>query len=181
MSWIEKDKSILFLTADMVFNSEKGKKLQEYTGDSSDYTGHGAIRFYYGIERYDGIDKECTDFSTPANFPDAITHAIKDGKMRGLGMDRGLLTLQAQDEYKKVEKQAQNKYDEAEMQACDGLALDKYYKADKQTLDERKAERQALDEYYKIEQQADDKYEKVREEAFWDLFAIPENRNPVWI
>ena len=114
MSWIEKDKSILFLTANMVFNSEKGKKLQAWSGNSDDYTGHGTIRFYYELDLYDGIDKECTDFSTPANFPNAITHAIKDGKMRGLGMDRGLLTLQACAEHEKAERQAWIEYHKVE-------------------------------------------------------------------
>ena len=122
VSWIEKDKKIYFLTGNQIFNTLKGKALQAFCASKDDHVGHGAIRHYYRLAKYDGIQRECTDFSTPNNFPDEIVVAIKEGKMRGLGVQPSeLLTAPV----------------------------------------------------YKL-------YQETTENIFWDIFAIPENRNPLW-
>ena len=110
ISWIEKDSQVIFLTADDVFNTKEGKELQKYCQDKSDLVGHGAIRRYYGNFK-GGTEKECTDFSTPDNFPLEIVKAIKSGKMAGLGIAEGLLTKSALAEYEKIRQPAWAEYD----------------------------------------------------------------------
>jgi hypothetical protein len=74
---------ILFLTHDDIFNTSRGLELRNTT-TADDLLGHGAIAFYYGIDANKGKNKECTDFSTPNNFPPEICAALKSGKMWGM-------------------------------------------------------------------------------------------------
>jgi hypothetical protein len=74
---------ILFLTRDDIFNTSRGAELRQHT-TPEDFVGHGAIAFYYQIAANKGINRECTDFSTPDNFPPEIVAAIKAGKMLGM-------------------------------------------------------------------------------------------------
>ena len=112
VSYIKKGNKVLFLTNELVFHTEKGKKLQEWCKNNEDYTGHGAIRWYYGLEQDIGEDHECADFSTPDNFPDVIVRAIKNGKFRGIGSDSRLLSEAAWVEYEKVCGAALAEYEE---------------------------------------------------------------------
>ena len=137
------DGEIRFLTADMIFKTRRGKELQKYDPNRENWVGHGAIMFYFDMQKRQGIQRECTDFSTPDNFPKEIVTAIKAGKMRGLGCPIGLLSKPALAEYQKIEQPA-------------------------------------LAEYQKIEQPALAEYKKIERAAFWDLFELPENRNPLW-
>jgi hypothetical protein len=50
---------------------------------SEDITGHGAIEHYFGIK---GKHCECTNFSSPKNFPAEIVKAMKSGAFRGIGI-----------------------------------------------------------------------------------------------
>ena len=89
VSWIEKDGKNYFLTsADLA--SKRGIELREHCGDDDDLVGHGALRWFYGGFE-GGVQRECTDFSTPLNFPAEIVEAIKAGKFRGMGCPVGLL------------------------------------------------------------------------------------------
>ena len=149
ISWVElpgKTKAkpkVLFLTHDLIFNTLMGELLQKWSGSNEDYTGHGAIRFFYGLEQDEGTNRECSNFYTPDKFPQAIVKAIKGGEMRGLGTAPQLLTEPARAAYEKVE-------------------------------------RQAWAEYQKASQPDWGEYQKARQQAFWDLFAQSENRNPEW-
>jgi hypothetical protein len=101
VSWIEKSpKKILFMTDDLIFNTEKGKLLQKQCS-KDDLQGHGAIRFYFGLESEEGKQKECSDFSDSASFPKAIVAAIKAGQMFRMAENPplGLLTPAAQADY----------------------------------------------------------------------------------
>jgi len=106
ISWYEREtpqgKEILFLTHQQIFETPDGERMRKETGN--DYIGHSAIRSYYHLpesefENGNGandyasyINGECTDFSTPENFPAVISEAIKQGKMRGLAaFPKGLL------------------------------------------------------------------------------------------
>ena len=100
ISWINKDSKAIFLTGDDVFKTKRGRELQKYSKDPDDWLGHGAIRWYYNFKG--GVDKECTDFSSPDNFPSDIITAIKSGKMRRLGIAKDLLTISALAEYHKI-------------------------------------------------------------------------------
>ena len=109
VSWIEKDTKVYFLTAHQVFNTKKGAELREFCGSNAaaqdDYVGHGAIRHFYGLDSHEGMNRECTDFSSPANFPSVIAQAVKDGKFRGLvRLPKGLLLKALDADYKAKRK-----------------------------------------------------------------------------
>ena len=164
ISWIEKNGNVYYLTYHDIYRTRRGKELRDYCKSKEDLIGHNAIRFYYA-EFMGGEDKECTDFSSPNNFPKEIVADIKAGKFRGLGTEKGLLQQQAWAEYSKIEQQA----------------LAEYLKIEQPALAEYlKIEQQALAEYLKIEQPALAEYLKIEQQAFWDLFRIVKNRNPLW-
>lgn len=100
VSWIEKDGEVIYLTGKDVFHIKAGKKLQKYCGNAADLVGHGAIRKFYNFEG--GYEKECSDFSSPKNFPKEIVNAIKKGEMRGLATPIKLLTKSGQNKYHKL-------------------------------------------------------------------------------
>ena len=154
VSTVKKGRKEYFLTHDLIYNTEKGKELQAFCENPDDYCGHGAIRWYFGLERDEGENKEYTDFTTPENFPTQIVKAIKNGEMRGVGIARGSLTTEAIGDY------------EAKRKPLD----DDYYAKYKLLCDDYHAKRKPLD----------DDYCAKRNDLFWDLFAIPENRNPAW-
>jgi hypothetical protein len=121
ISWIEKGNAVLFLTGEDVFHTKKGKELQKYCGSNRDYTGHGAIGYFYANEdgklMRGGTENGCTDFSTPDNFPPEIVKAIKLGQMRGLGIAPQLLTKPAWAEYDKVKQTAWAEYEKVKQTA----------------------------------------------------------------
>ena len=207
ISWIEKDGKCIFLTGEDVFKTKRGKELQAHDG-TNDLDGHGAIRWYYNFEG--GLDKECTDFSTPDNFPLEIVKAIKSGKMRGLGIAEGLLTPKVITKYKRILQSALAEYDRMEQSAyaeCKEIAqsaLAEYekiqltfaeYEKIKQSAlafaEYEKIQQSAFAKYKKIQQPARVKYEKIEQLAyaeykktkqsmFWDLFAVKKNRVKKW-
>ena len=187
VSWIEKDKKVYFLTHDLVYNTKKGRKLREWSGSSDDYCGHGAIRFYFGMEQDEGRDKEYTDFKMPDRFPDVIVNAIKNEEMRGLGQSSDLLTAKARAEYAKVCDQAMAEYDKvcdqarAECAKVYNQARAEYNKVcDQARAEYDKVYNPARAEYNKVCDQARAEYDKVRDNAFWDLFSVQGNRRPAW-
>ena len=157
ISWVEVekdgDKHIFYLIYRDIYHTKRGKDLQAYNPNTGDYIGHGAIRWYYDLGRK-GKDLECTDFSTPNNFPPEIVDAIKNGKFRGLGVCSGTLLERSWAKYKKIEQSAYAEY--------------------------IKIQQSAWAEYRKIEQSALAKYEKIQQSAFWDIFANPKNRRKIW-
>ena len=172
ISWKEfADGTILFLTADDIFNSKRGRELQQYT-PQKDWIGHGAIKFYYEITR-PCRDRECEDFSTPANFPAEIAAALKAGRFRGLGTPKQLLTQQAWAEYVKVEQQAWAEYVKVEQQAWA-----EYVKVEQQAWPEYvKVQQPAWAEYVKVEQQAWPEYVKVQQQAWPEYVKV---QQPAW-
>jgi len=207
-----------YLTHRLIHDTPRGKLLQKkYGGD--ELIGHSAIREYFGIREGQGENWECTDFSTPENFPPVLVEAIKKGEFRGTTAPVGLLTRQAQDkqeeaeqpalaEYEKVRQLASAEYKKAEQPAWEEyekvrqLAWAEYNKAEQLAgaehekvrqawaeheeaeqlawAEHKKVEQQALAEYERVRQPALAEYEKVRQQAFWDLFADPENRTKAW-
>ena len=143
---------ILFLTYDDIYNSKRGKKLQQHT-TPDDFVGHGAIDFFYELDGK-GVKKECTDFSSPSKFPVVIAEAIKTGKFYLMGIPLGLLSPSALADYEKIRKSAWADYE--------------------------KIENPARADYEKIEKPARADYEKIRLTAFWELFFIPGNRAEGW-
>jgi hypothetical protein len=159
ISWIEKGDEILFLTGNDVFQTKRGLELQKYCKSKSDLTGHGAIRWYFGKDDKPleaGKERECTNFSTPDNFPKAIAKAIKRGEMWGFeyGTPEQLLWDAAVAEYQKVTDAAYAEY--------------------------QKVTDAAYAEYQKVTDAAYAEYKKVTDAAFWTIFADKNNRNPKW-
>src|SRR4030042_1347517 len=92
IAWIEKGDKYYFLTRKEV-DSPKGEALKLRFPGSGELIGHSEIRAYYEFD--DGVDRECTDFSTPDNFPEPIVKAIKEGEFRGFAIPEGLLNQPA--------------------------------------------------------------------------------------
>jgi len=154
ISWIEKGDKVYFLTGKQVFETKKGKEVIQKQCGVEDYIGHGAIRLYYGLEQDEGKNRECNCFTKPDNFPSPIIRAIKRGDMRGMGEPEGLLTAPAEKAYQEAKATAWKAYHEA-------------------TAPAEKA-------YQEATAPAEKAYQEATATAFWDLFAIPENRNPAW-
>jgi vacuolar-type H+-ATPase subunit E/Vma4 len=173
-SWIEMpDGEIRFLTADMIYKTRRGKELQRHNPCQDDWVGHGAILFYFDMQKRVGIQKECTDFSTPENFPKQIVTAIKAGKMVGLGTPIALLSRQALAEYEKIDQPAFAEYKKIDQQAwaeyekIEQQAFAEYENIDQQAWAEyEKIEQPAFAEYEKIDQPAFAEYEKIEQPAF---------------
>lgn len=155
VSWIEYKDTLYFLTARELATQE-GRALRKYLGTAflNDVCGHGAIRHYYQIPQNKGRNHECTDFSSPDNFPAEIAAVIKAGDFIGVGFSEYLLTKKALAEYERVRAPARAEY-------------------------ERVRDR-ALDECERVRAPALAEYERVRGQYFWKLFADLKNRIEAW-
>ena len=170
MSWIEHRGTIKFLTGETITSDKFLKWAEEHKISRGDFYGHGTTRAWYRIDADDGGNEECTDFSTPSNFPGKIVEAIKSGLMRGVPFNikgvRQLLSQPALADYEKIEQAALADYEKIRQAAL---------------ADYEKIEQAAWADYGKIRQPAWADYEKIRQAAFWDLFLANEkNRNPKW-
>jgi hypothetical protein len=143
-----------FLTHDLIHNTPRGEIIQKkYKGDG-ELIGHSAIREYFELRSGTGENWECSDFSTPDNFPTVIVKALKRGEFKGFNVPAGLLLQTKRDA---IDKEYQPKQD----------AIYKEYQT----------KRDAIDKEYQPKQDAID---KEYQDSLWDLFAIPENRVEVW-
>jgi len=98
VSWVEHEDKLYYLTANLL-NTKEGRDLKKFLGTAYavDIKGHGAIEHYFGIK---GKHCECTDFSSPNNFPAEIVNAMKSGAFRGIGIpDSQVLTKKAYADY----------------------------------------------------------------------------------
>jgi len=135
ISAVKKDNHYLYLTANDVFNTKRGKELQEHTPAREDWIGHGACRWFYGkndAPMSGGDDVEFTDLSSPKNFPKEIGKDIKAGKFNGLFVILDLLSKSAQKIYYAKRK----------------LLNDDYYAKRKPLDDDYYAKRKLLDDDY---------------------------------
>jgi len=211
VSWVETaDGKIWFLDDDKL-KTKKGQGLIEWTKCNSDLRGHGAIRHYFKLANHDGTDRECTDFTSPDNFPPEIVSAIKAGKMRGFNAQpEGLLTASTYKVYQESRASAYKIYEEA-LDSADRVyqetivSVEKVYQETRTSADRVYQEtiasaywvyREAIasaDRVYqetiasanKVLQEATapayEVYQETIASAYWDLFADPKNRNPKWI
>jgi hypothetical protein len=183
ISWIEKDNNVLFLTSEDIFHTQRGKELQNYT-TPDDFVGHGAIRWFFNCAG--GENRECEDFSTPANFPDEIVRAFKLGKFRGLGIAKEVLILSALAEYEKVQQSAIAKVDKSRQEAwieCERVRqtiLIKYKTNNLTWMEYKKICDTEWIEYKKLQKPVWDEYEQVTQSTFWDLFSNLNNRVEIW-
>jgi hypothetical protein len=170
-SWKEYKSKVYFLK-DSDLNTKEGKKLLK-PEVIADICGHGAIEHYYPELARKGENKECNDFSTPANFPKEIVRAIKSGKITRIGISLQLLNAKGRAEYEKVEGQAWAEYEKVE-----GQAWAEYEKVKGQAWAEHeKVEGQAWAEYEKVEGPALAEYEKVKGQAWAEYKKV---EGPAW-
>ena len=114
ISYIEMpNKEIRFLTKSMIRNTPRGKELTRYVrviGEILPCFGHtrdhGAIEYYYDMKPRQGKHLECTDFSSPDNFPKVIADALKAGDMEttDVAMPEGLLNKEASEAWSNNEE-----------------------------------------------------------------------------
>ncbi len=98
VSWVERRGKVYFLTGEQLFKTEKGKEFIK-TISPDDYFGHGTIRAWYGIDEGDGMDRDCTSFSSPSNFPPIIVDALKEGRFKVFSLPRYLLCKPLDEKY----------------------------------------------------------------------------------
>ena len=154
-----------FLTHHLIWETPRGEMLRKQFADAKDgdFIGHHAIRAYFQLDG--GENWECTDFSTPANFPDVIAEAIKRGEFRGLGMPDKLLTANAYKAWQEATAPADKAWQEATAPA---------YKA------WQEATAPADKAWQEARANGDKAWGEANANAFWDLFANPENRAEGW-
>jgi hypothetical protein len=175
ISWIEKDKKVYFLTDKMVYHTLKGRELRKFCGNQEDYIGHGAIRHYFD-DLKDGENRECSNFSSPKNFPPLIVHAIKAGDFGRLGQPKGLLKAPAWKAYEEAKAPAWKAYEEAKATA--GKAYEEATAPAWKAYEEAKAP--AWKAYEEAKAPAWKAYQEATAPAFWRLFADPDNRVKAW-
>ena len=100
MAWLEnpKTKEVRFMTKQLLA-SEEGRNLRRYVNVTKAITpevcvtDHGATEFVYDMKPYAWTHKECTDFSTPTNFPKEVAEAIKENRVatEGVEVPEGLM------------------------------------------------------------------------------------------
>jgi len=166
ISWIEYEDEVLFLD-DTKLSTRDGRKLlkPEFVADLK---GHGAIRHYYPELKGRGVDRECSDFSTPNNFPKEIVNRINKGQMSRIGVCPKILTPSVRKKYDKIIQVASKKYNKLEQAAWKEYdkirqaAWKEYY--NRKEYD--KIDQAAWKEYYKLEQAASKKYYKLDQIAW---------------
>ena len=185
ISYIQKGKKVYYLTGEQVFNTDKGKQLQEKL--KSDNYGHAAIRFYYDLPEPDERgreERECTDFSKPSNFPLKIQQSIKSGEFKGFFSPDVLVMLSARGqkeyglkcladaEWKKADAEWDKAY--AEWKKADA-------ERDKAYAEWKKADAE-WNKAYAERDKADAEWKKADADMsiFWTVFSDTRNRIKVW-
>jgi len=169
---------ILFLTSDDVFNTSKGRKLQNHT-TPGDFIGHGAIDFYYDLDGK-GVNHECTDFWTPKNFPPEIVEAIKAGKFFLLApVPAGIFRAALYADYLKKRDALDADY----LKKRAALYADCEKKRDALYADYGKKRDALYADCEKKQDALDADYVKKRAPLYadtWLLVSVPENRSLAW-
>ena len=190
VSWVEIKDRVLFLTDDNIKDWERAGD-RPACPDKSERVGHGAIRLFFGIDETDGINKECTNFSSPSNFPVPIAKAIKDGKITCNDFfPKGLLSDELYADYTAKRKMLNDDYDAkrnpvyaahiAKLKPLD----DAYYAKRNPLEDAYDAQRNLLDADYDAKRtMVYDAYAAKRtilNDVCWDKFKEIKNRAPAW-
>jgi hypothetical protein len=187
VSWVEHEDKLYYLTANLL-NTKEGRDLKKFLGTAyaEDIKGYGAIEHYFGIK---GKHCECTDFSSPNNFPAEIVKAMKSGAFRGIGIpdESQVLTKKAYADYESKLDSLYADYPSklaplyADYQSKrDSLYADYESKRDSIYADYL-SKRDALYADYKSKRApiyAD--YQSKRDDLFWDIFMDKKNRARAW-
>ena len=165
ISWIDLEGQLYYLTSKEL-RSKRGKALKKYLGSAyaEDVVGHGAIDWFFDLKGR-GVHKECTDFSSPDNFPDEIVRAIKSGAFKSMGVCPEILNLSAWAEHEEIKQPAWAEYEKIVKSAW---------------AECEKIEQSAWAECEKIEQSALAEYWKIEQDTFWRLVIDAKNRSTAW-
>src|SRR4030042_6604130 len=115
VSWKETREGVIFLTNKDLTPKKFGEYKKYNKGWRRDLPGHGAITYFTGIG--EGIQRECTDFSSPDNFPPEIVKAIKEGRLSQIGYNIELLNDEGKAEYQKIDQSALAEYEKIRQSA----------------------------------------------------------------
>ena len=187
ISWKTHKGKLYFLTDDIV--KLRLREFKQYNeGWKGDLLGHGAIDWFFNLPENCGVKGECTDFSSPKNFPKEIVLAIKECRMNLIGFNLNLLNDPARKEYNKIKQTAWKEYDKIKQTArkeydeITQTAQKEYEKIRQATFrkEYNKMEQTAWEKYDKIGQTAWEKYDKIRQTTFQKLFSNPKNRTEAW-
>jgi Fe-S cluster biosynthesis and repair protein YggX len=180
ISWKEYEGKNYFLINEDLETKEGKKLLKEDVKD--DLCGHGALTSYYPELVYKGTSHECSDFSSPYNFPKEIVKAIKQGKLSRIGICVEVLNVLGVKEYNKIKQPALAEYNKIEQSAwaeynkIEQPALAEYNKIKQPALAEyNKIEQSAWAEYNKIKQPALAEYNKIKQSALAEYNKIEQN------
>ena len=142
----------------------------------ADICGHGAIEHYYPELKGKGSNEECSDFSSPNNFPKEIVKALKQGKLTKIGIVLDILNDAGRQEYEKIEQSALAEYKKIQQPA-----YAEYEKIQQSAWAEyEKIQQPAWAEYKKIEQPALAEYEKIKQPGFWKIAKQKKYRKNKW-
>jgi len=190
MSAVKTRNKWYFLTHELIHNTPRGEMIQKKYPGEGEVIGHSAIREYFSLDDNDGENWECTDFSSPKNFPAIIVKAIKRGDFRGFGYPYGLLLPNVYDDYGAKLKLlhdghwVKRKPLDDDYWAKRKSLYDDYWAKRKSLHDDYWAKRKSLhDDYEAKRKPLDDDYWAKRKSLhndYWDLFADPKNRAKAW-
>ena len=176
ISWVEHENTLYYLTANLL-NTKEGRDLKKFLGTAyaEDIKGHGAIERYFGIK---GKHHECTDFSSPNNFPAEIVKAMKAGAFRGIGIPDAsqVLTKKAYADYRSKRDALDADY------RSKRAPLDADYRSKCAALyDDYRSKRAPLDADYRSKCDAlDDDNKSKCDDLFLDIFMDKKNRAKAW-
>jgi len=182
VSWIEYNDQLYYLTKDCL----KDRRIKEIY--SVDISGHGAIAAFYDIQCgcFRKECKECTDFSSPKNFPAEIVATIKNGEFRGIGSNTGLLSAEGDGKYFSLlyepwreERTMAMETREKCKTICEQIYAD-FSKCKIKEAEYGNRMNKALKAREGALEKARIKYWKLEQKTFWDIFAIKKYRAKAW-
>ena len=162
ISWVKYNNKPYFLTYDLIHNTPRGDIIQKRFPGAGELVGHSAIRAYFELDER-GINKECTDFSSPTNFPSEIATALTTGQFRGSITPNvlAILTTDALKEYAEREKA--------------------YAEWEKASAEREKADAELKKAYAELKKAyAELKKAYAVNNIFSEIIALPENRIEAW-
>ena len=160
-------------------DSKRGRELKKFLGPQydNDKVGHGAIDWFYQLGGV-GINKECTNFNDPNEFPPEIVADIKAGNFYGMGLPTEILTPDARAQYEAVEKPARAQFEAVEKSAwAQYKAVEKPAGAQFEAVEKPAWAQYYWAQYEAVEKPARAQYEVVRDTARAQYEAV---RDPAW-
>jgi hypothetical protein len=185
ISWKKYEGKVYFLTnADL--DTKEGKKLLK-PDVKNDLCGHGAIENFYPELKGKGSNEDCTNFSSPNNFPKEIVKEIKKGNLSRIGVCLDVLNDEGKKKYDEIQRPAWAKYEEiqrtawAKYEEIQRTAWAKYVEIQRTAwakYDE--IQRTAWAKYLEIQRTAWAKYDEIERQVFGKIVSQKKYRTNAW-